>query len=154
MATKKKFEIWTVASLALLALFAIFLLWPLVGLLKQSVYTSDGQMSLANFEKFFTYVNGYYLKPIWNSLKVTVCSTTVSLLLGIPIAYFYSFYKIRGAKLIFVLSVLCSMSAPFIGAYSWILLMGRNGVVTTFLEGVLGFTVGNIYGFKGILLVQ
>lgn len=154
MATKKKFEIWTVASLVLLALFAIFLLWPLVGLLKQSVYTSDGQMSLANFEKFFTYVNGYYLKPIWNSLKVTVCSTTVSLLLGIPIAYFYSFYKIRGAKLIFVLSVLCSMSAPFIGAYSWILLMGRNGVVTTFLEGVLGFTVGNIYGFKGILLVQ
>ena len=83
MATKKKFEIWTVASLALLAMFAIFLLWPLVGLLKQSVYTSDGQMSLANFEKFFTYVNGYYLKPIWNSLKVTVCSTTVSLLLGI-----------------------------------------------------------------------
>jgi iron(III) transport system permease protein len=154
MATKKKFEIWTVASLALLAMFAIFLLWPLVGLLKQSVYTSDGQMSLANFEKFFTYVNGYYLKPIWNSLKVTVCSTTVSLLLGIPIAYFYSFYKIRGAKLIFVLSVLCSMSAPFIGAYSWILLMGRNGVVTTFLEGVLGLTVGNIYGFKGILLVQ
>ena len=109
---------------------------------------------MANFEKFFTYVNGYYLKPIWNSLKVTVCSTTVSLLLGIPIAYFYSFYKIRGAKLIFVLSVLCSMSAPFIGAYSWILLMGRNGVVTTFLEGVLGLTVGNIYGFKGILLVQ
>jgi iron(III) transport system permease protein len=154
MATKKKFEIWTVASLALLAMYAIFLLWPLVGLLKQSVYTSDGQMSLANFEKFFTYVNGYYLKPIWNSLKVTVCSTTVSLLLGIPIAYFYSFYKIRGAKLIFVLSVLCSMSAPFIGAYSWILLMGRNGVVTTFLEGVLGLTVGNIYGFKGILLVQ
>jgi iron(III) transport system permease protein len=145
---------WTVASLALLAMFAIFLLWPLVGLLKQSVYTSDGQMTLANFEKFFTYVNGYYLKPIWNSLKVTVCSTTVSLLLGIPIAYFYSFYKIRGAKLIFVLSVLCSMSAPFIGAYSWILLMGRNGVVTTFLEGVLGLTVGNIYGFKGILLVQ
>ena len=154
MVTKKKIEIWTVASLALLAMFAIFLLWPLVGLLKQSVYTSDGQMSLANFEKFFTYVNGYYLKPIWNSLKVTVCSTTVSLLLGIPIAYFYSFYKIRGAKLIFVLSVLCSMSAPFIGAYSWILLMGRNGVVTTFLEGVLGLTVGNIYGFKGILLVQ
>ena len=39
MATKKKFEIWTVASLALLAMFAIFLLWPLVGLLKQSVWT-------------------------------------------------------------------------------------------------------------------
>ena len=154
MVKKRRFEVWTVASLVLLALFALFLVYPLLGLLKQSIFTADGQLTTANFERFFTYVNGYYLKPIWNSLKVTVCSTVVSLLLGIPIAYFYSFYKIRGSKMIFVLSVLCSMSAPFIGAYSWILLMGRSGVVTTFLEGVLGVTVGNIYGFKGILLVQ
>lgn len=154
MVNKRKFEVWTVASLALLAMFILFLVYPLLGLLKQSVFTGDGQLTMANFERFFTYVNGYYLKPIWNSLKVTVCSTAVSLLLGIPIAYFYSFYKIRGAKMIFVLSVLCSMSAPFIGAYSWILLMGRSGVVTGFLEGMLGITVGNIYGFKGILLVQ
>lgn len=153
-AKKKKFELWTAVSLVLLATFLLFLVYPLLGLLKQSVFNSAGELSAANFERFFTYVNGYYLKPIWNSLKVTVCSTSVSLLLGIPIAYFYSFYKLRGAKLLFVLSVLCSMSAPFIGAYSWILLMGRSGVVTTFLEGVLGITVGNIYGFKGILLVQ
>ena len=152
--TKQKFEVWTVVSLVLLALFALFLLYPLVGLLKQSVFTSDGQFTMANFERFFTYVNGYYIKPIWNSVKVTVCSTAVSLLLGIPIAYFYSFYKIKGAKALFVISVLCSMSAPFIGAYSWILLMGRNGVITKGLSSLLGISVGNIYGFKGILLVQ
>ena len=77
--SKQKFEIWTVVSLVLLALFALFLLYPLVGLLKQSVFTSDGQFTTANFERFFTYVNGYYIKPIWNSVKVTVCSTAVSL---------------------------------------------------------------------------
>ena len=152
--SKRKFEIWTAVSIALLVLFLGFLVYPMLGLLKQSVFNSDGQFTWANFERFFTYTKGYYLKPIWNSVKVTVCSTLVSLALGIPIAYFYSFYKIRGAKLIFVLSVLCSMSAPFIGAYSWILLMGRSGVITGFLEDVLGMTVGNIYGFKGILLVQ
>ena len=150
----KKYDQWLIVSAILLVLFLVFLVWPLFGLLKQSVFNSAGEFSLANFERFFTYVNGYYLKPIWNSVKVTVCSTLVSLALGIPIAYFYSFYKIRGAKLIFVLAVLCSMSAPFIGAYSWILLMGRSGVITGFLAEVLGMTVGNIYGFKGILLVQ
>ena len=150
----KKYDQWLIVSIILLLLFVLFLVWPLFGLLKQSVFNSAGEFSLANFERFFTYVNGYYLKPIWNSIKVTVCSTLVSLILGIPIAYFYSFYKIRGAKLIFVLSILCSMSAPFIGAYSWILLLGRSGVITKFLEGILGITVGNIYGFKGILLVQ
>ena len=150
----KKYDQWLIVSGVLLLLFVAFLIWPLFGLLKQSVFNSAGEFTLANFERFFTYVNGYYLKPIWNSIKVTVCSTLVSLVLGIPIAYFYSFYRIRGAKLIFVLSILCSMSAPFIGAYSWILLLGRSGVITKFLSGILGMSVGSIYGFKGILLVQ
>ena len=152
--TKRKFELWTGVSVLLLVLFLGFLVYPLLGLLKQSVFNSEGQLSWANFQRFFTYTNGYYLKPIWNSIKVTVSSSLVSLILGIPIAYFYSFYKIRGAKLLFVVSVLCSMSAPFIGAYSWILLLGRSGVITKFLSGALGVTVGSIYGFKGILLVQ
>ena len=86
--SKKKFEVWTLVSIALLALFLLFLVYPLLGLLKQSVFNSEGVFSLENFERFFTYVDGYYLKPIGNSMKVTVCTTVISLLLGIPIAYF------------------------------------------------------------------
>ena len=152
--SKKKFELWTLVSLGLLAMFLLFLVYPMLGLLKQSVFDSAGNFTTANFERFFTYVNGYYIKPIWNSVKVTTSTTLVSLILGVPIAYFYSFYKIRGAKFIFVVSILCSMSAPFIGAYSWILLLGRNGAITQFLTTLLGIEVGSIYGFKGILIVQ
>ena len=153
MKTKKTDE-WIVVSLLLLALFVVFLLFPMVGLLKQSVFNSDGQFSLDNFKRFFTYTNGYYLKPLANSVKVTIVTTLVSLLLGVPIAYFYSFYKIRGAKFLFVVAILCSMSAPFIGAYSWILLLGRSGAITKFLSALLGVKMPAIYGFKGILLVQ
>ena len=46
------------------------------------------------------------------------------------------------------------MSAPFIGAYAWILLLGRSGIITKFFRDVFGIKIGNIYGFKGILLVQ
>ena len=153
MKTKKADE-WIVVSLLLLALFVVFLLFPMVGLLKQSVFNSDGQFSLDNFKRFFTYTNGYYLKPLANSVRVTIVTTLVSLLLGVPIAYFYSFYKIRGAKFLFVVAILCSMSAPFIGAYSWILLLGRSGAITKFLSALLGVKMPAIYGFKGILLVQ
>ena len=152
MKTKKKFEIWTVVSLVLLAAFLLFLVYPMFGLLKQAVITPEGEFSLREFAKFFS--KSYYTDTIVNSVKVTVTVTIVSLLLGIPIAYFYSFYKIRGAKALFVISILCSMSAPFIGAYSWIMLLGRSGAITQFLEGVLGISVGSIYGFKGILIVQ
>jgi len=149
---KKKFELWTVVSLVLLALFLLFLVYPMFGLLKQSVMNEDGQFTLQEFVKFFS--KSYYTSTIWNSVKVTVAVTCVSLLLGIPMSYFYSFYKLKGAKVLFVVSILCCMSAPFIGAYSWIMLLGRSGVITQFIESILPIKMGSIYGFKGILLVQ
>ena len=44
------------------------------------------------------------------------------------------------------------MSPNFIGAYSWILLLGRSGTVTQLLKG-LGIHMPSIYGFGGMLLV-
>ena len=149
---KKKFELWTVVSLVLFALFLLFLVYPMFGLLKQSVVTEEGGFTLQEFVKFFS--KSYYTSTIWNSVKVTLAVTAVSLVLGIPMSYFYSFYKLKGAKVLFVLSILCCMSAPFIGAYSWIMLLGRSGVITQFIESILPIKVGSIYGFKGILLVQ
>ena len=149
--SKKKFEVWTVVSLVLLASFLLFLVYPMFGLLKQAVISPEGEFTLSQFQKFFS--KSYYTDTIVNSVKVTLCVTAISLLLGIPIAYFYSFYRIRGAKTLFVLSILCSMSAPFIGAYSWIMLLGRSGAITQFLLN-FGIDIGSIYGFKGILIVQ
>ena len=152
MTKKRKLEIWTVVSIVLLASFLFFLVYPMFGLLKESVISPEGNFTLEQFQKFFS--KSYYTGTIVNSMKVTITVTAVSLLLGIPIAYFYSFYKIKGAKLLFVMSILCSMSAPFIGAYSWIMLLGRSGAITVFLKEVFGITLGSIYGFKGILIVQ
>ena len=152
MTKKRKLEVWTVVSIVLLASFLFFLVYPMFGLLKESVISPEGNFTLEQFQKFFS--KSYYTGTIVNSMKVTITVTAVSLLLGIPIAYFYSFYKIKGAKLLFVMSILCSMSAPFIGAYSWIMLLGRSGAITVFLKEVFGITLGSIYGFKGILIVQ
>ena len=149
---KRKFEVWHVITLIFLALFALFLVYPMFGILRQAVFDSDGRFSLAQFEKFFS--TPYYSSTILNSFKVTIMVTAVTLLLGIPFAYFYSFFQLRGAKFLFVVSILCCMSAPFIGAYSWIMLLGRNGVITVFLKNSFGIRLGSIYGFGGILMVQ
>jgi iron(III) transport system permease protein len=45
------------------------------------------------------------------------------------------------------------MSPPFIGAYSWILLLGSNGLITQWLRSWTGLAVPSIYGFAGILIV-
>lgn len=148
----RRFDLWTVASIALFLMFLVFLIYPLFGVMKQSIVGDDGKLTFSQFAKFFS--QKYYTNTIFNSIKVTLAVTICSLLVGIPMSYFYSFYKIKLSKLVFTISILCCMSAPFLGAYSWILLLGRSGVITTFFKESLGINIGNIYGFGGILLVQ
>ncbi len=72
--------------------------------------------------KFFT--KKYYWGALVNSFKVTVVSTLVASLIGVPMAYLLRSVKIRGAGLINILIVISYLSPPFIGAYSWIQLLG------------------------------
>jgi iron(III) transport system permease protein len=110
----------------------------------------DG-VSLASFAKFFS--SKYYYGVIINSLMVTLSVTVCTCLLAVPLAYVLTTVKIRFASIIQILILISSTSAPFIGAYSWILLLGRSGVVTKFFRNVMGITTPDIYGFAGILLV-
>ena len=143
---------WSGVTIIFLVLFVLFLIYPLLGILQQSVISKEGEFTLQEFTKFFS--QAYYSKTILNSFKVSIAITAVTLLLGIPFSYFYSFYHLKGSKFLFVVGILCCMSAPFIGAYSWILLLGRSGVVTVFLKNAFGIQLGSIYGFGGILFVQ
>lgn len=153
MKRKKKIDGWFIIKLAVLALFVLILIYPLFGILKQSIIASDGSgFTLEYFKKFFS--KSYYVSTIMNSFKVTVAVTAVSVLIALPLSYFYSFYRIRGSRIIFVASLLACMSAPFIGAYAWIMLLGRSGVITQFMKTTFGIVIPNVYGFKGILLVQ
>jgi iron(III) transport system permease protein len=149
---QKKLDMWNGVTILFLVLFALFLIYPLFGILQQAVISKEGVFTLQEFTKFFS--QAYYSKTILNSFKVSIAITAVTLLLGIPFSYFYSFYHLKGSKFLFVVGILCCMSAPFIGAYSWILLLGRSGVITVFLKNVLGIQLGSIYGFGGILFVQ
>ena len=150
MERNHSFEIWTVVSLCIFALLAFFLVYPLWCLLRESVIL-NGEFSLDAFERFFS--QEIYWGSIINSLKVGLSVMVLSLLIGIPFSYFYTFYTLLGRKLLFVLCLLCSMSAPFIGAYAWILLLGNSGIITLALKA-LGLHHISIYGFGGVVFVE
>lgn len=149
---KKRFDGWFIVSLIMLAAFLLVLIYPLFGIIRQSVVMPDGSVTMEQFTKFFS--AQHYVKTIFNSFKVTFFVTAVTLIIGIPFAYFYAFYKLKGAKLLFIISILCCMSAPFLGAYSWIMLLGRSGVITKFVKTTFGIVLPSIYGFGGIALSQ
>lgn len=149
-AKKNPTDIWIAISWCVLALYAVFLIYPLIGLLDEAVMV-NGQFSWENFAAFVA--KPYYIQTIGNSLVVSTVVTIISLVVGVPLAYFYTMYDLKGKKPLQILIVLCSMSAPFIGAYSWILLLGRNGLITNILKPI-GIVLPSIYGFRGIVLVQ
>ena len=151
MRTKRKFEIWTVLSWVLLLIFLLFFVYPMCSLLWESIYVKGEGFTLKAFRNFFA--KPYYYGTIFNSLKVSVAVMLVTLVIGVPFSYFYTFYELKGRRVLFVLCLLCTMSAPFIGAYAWILMLGRSGFISVFLRSI-GINIGSIYGFGGILLVQ
>ena len=147
---KRRIDVWTSISILLVFLFSLFLVFPIFKLLKEAVFV-NGTFTLQAFQQFFS--RPYYYTSIFNSAKIALTVTFFSLLLGIPFSYFYTYFKIKGKKLLFVLVLLSTMSAPFIGAYAWILLMGNSGLITQLLRNI-GIKGLSIYGFGGIVFVQ
>ena len=149
---KPQFDFWTIVTIGILAVFALFLIYPLISLFVDGfLEEGTGAFTMANFTKFFG--KKFYYRSLLNSLKLTVCVTICSLLIGVPLAYIMSFFKIRGKGVIEILIIISMMSPNFIGAYSWILLLGRSGVITQFLSNTFGIQMPSIYGFGGMLLV-
>ena len=152
MNKQKHSPIWTFLALLVLALFLIFVVYPLVLILYKSVINpSDGSFTLENFTRFFT--RKYYTNTLINSFKVTIVATLISATLGLLMAYITRQYQIAGSKWLNICIVVSYLSPPFIGAYAWIQLLGRNGVITRFINGLFGVTFEGIYGFAGIVLV-
>ena len=147
---RKKLNIWTASSFFIFLTYLVFLVYPIVTVLKQALI-HEGQFSLANFVTFFS--KAYYSETLVNSFKVSITATVTSLVVGTLLAYLFSMYDFKGKKFLQILIIIASMSAPFVGAYSWILLLGRNGVITKFLTNTLHLPAIDIYGFKGIVLV-
>ncbi|MEM1484513.1 iron ABC transporter permease [Oscillospiraceae bacterium PP1C4] len=147
-----RLDIWGIITLCMIGIYALFLIYPMAHLVQQSVTDGEtGRFTMEYFVKFFS--KSYYFDTLLNSFKVSIAATILSILIGTPLAYLFSIYKIKGKSVLNILVIVASMSAPFIGAYSWILLLGRSGVITTFLKK-LGIVIPDIYGFGGIVLVM
>lgn len=151
---KFKLDFWNVVTIGIFLIFAVCLIYPLFSLFFSSLKDSNtGEFTLSNFVQFFT--KKYYYESLWRSFSVTIITTilTITIVIGVPLAYVMTTCKIKGKGLIEILIIISVLSPPFIGAYSWILLLGRSGVITTFLSDTFGINLPSIYGFSGILLV-
>ena len=147
-----QWDFWTGITFLSIAVFGLFLIYPLFSLFLSAFQNADtGAFSLENFAHFFQ--RRYYYGSMINSFMVTSCVTVLAIIIGTTLAYFMSLYKVKGKSLVEVCIIISLLSPPFIGAYSWILIGGRSGILTRFLSDAFGIRFPSIYGFAGILLV-
>ena len=144
-------DFWTFVKFLVIASMCLFIVYPFYTILTKSIFSDKVEgATLYNFTRFFT--KKYYYEPLIRS--IVVCSTTVltSTLIGVPIAYVLTRYNVPGKQLVHILIIMSLMSPPFIGAYSWIILAGRQGIVAK-LFTALGLGAPTIYGKGGIIFV-
>lgn len=147
----RQFGFWQVVTfLIFLVLFGL-LVMPVVNIVGLSLSGKDSQSGiLANYTTFFS--ERFYYQTLINSLQVSVAATVLAVLFGVPAAYFATRYDIIGRSFVRAAVVLTFVSPPFIGSYSWVVLFGRSGIVTSTLAD-LGIPLPSIYGAPGIVLV-
>jgi iron(III) transport system permease protein len=148
----KRADIWHLVTFIGFAIVIVFLVYPLFDVFQYSFKNKEtGELSLANWKEFFG--RAYYMRAFGHSMFIALATTFFSMVLGIPLAFFTTRYKIKGSNLLTTLSVLALLSPTFIGAYSWITMLGRNGFLRNLFSSI-GITLPPIYGALGIILAD
>ena len=94
--------------------------------------------------------NARYQKAVLHSLFMVAISTASSTLLGFIFAFSITRTDIPLKKMFKAISLLPLFSPPFMVAFSYIMMFGRNGLITSKLFGL----DVNIFGWHGLWLAQ
>ena len=144
-------DFWFFAKIIVIAVMCLFIVYPFYTILTKSVFSNKVEgLTLYNFIRFFT--KPYYYQTLIRSMVVCFATVFSTTLIGVPIAYLMTRYNIPGKKILHIFIIMSLMSPPFIGAYSWIILLGRNGLLAK-LFATFGATAPTIYGRGGIIFV-
>lgn len=99
-------------------------------------YNIVADWTLANYERL---ARPLYLGIFWETIKIAVMVTVISLIVGYPVAYYLARKTKRFRLTLLVLVILPLWTSYLVRTYAWMLILGTNGAVNQALQG-LGIT--------------
>jgi len=143
-----------------LAFLVIFLFWPMMNTLVRAFLGPGSKFNFdnvgfSNFTRFLT--SPLYQKSLRNSFVLGSLVVIFSVLVGVPMGYFVARVKMPGKNLLLSLGILPVIMPSFVGAFSWIILLGRQGVLRHFINialAPLGMEIPSIYGMFGMVFTM
>ncbi len=130
----------------LFLLLAFFLLYPIIAVLVKSIRGPSG-FTLEYYRAFFA--KNYYYRSLFNTLLLGVINTVVCLVIGFCLAYMTTRGPYALRKPLKIISLVPLIAPPYLFALSLIILFGRNGIVTRWLD-----LHWQLYGFAGVVISQ
>jgi len=141
-------------ALPAMLLLAIFFVVPVVSLLLRSITEPD--LGLQNYEALLA--TSTYARIFWNTFMVASVVTTVTILLGYPVAWLLSILPARWAAIGFGIILLSMWTNLLARTYAWMVLLQSTGVINRSLQalGIIdeplplinnltGVTIGMVY---------
>ncbi|MBI3709639.1 MAG: iron ABC transporter permease [Proteobacteria bacterium] len=133
------------------AFLGLFLLYPLFGVFKASFLDPTGvSFTLDNYARVLS--RAFYRASLTNSLTIGLGATLATTAIGVPLAFCLARLPVPGKPVLLALAALPLVLPSFVGAYAWVLLLGRSGIVSQALRAI-GIDGVSIYGKHGLILV-
>ena len=129
MTSGKRACVWLALILPGVFFVTIFMLIPLFSILV-STFFSDSIFTLENYGKLLR--STYFQQVFGRSVRLSLLSTLLCALLGFPCAYYISRYSKRKG-LMMALAVFPMFTSPVIRSFSWMVILGRKGIVNQML---------------------
>ena len=118
-----------------MAFITLILVYPLWGVIQQSVVSEDGDFTLAGYRDLETSV--LFHKVLWNTFEISLTATVITLLFAYPVAYHLAKQTPRRRAFLMLLVLLPFWTSILVKSFAFLIVLGEHGFVN---EGIRLFT--------------
>lgn len=111
----------------------LFLVIPIVMTIASTFY-QEGSFTVQGYLTFLS--DPYYLKIVWTTLRVSLVTTFVCILLGFPVAYYISRLGPRKKGILLALAVFPLLTSSVVRSFSWMIILGKKGLLNSSLQSL------------------
>jgi iron(III) transport system permease protein len=122
----------------ILSIMLMFLVWPIILTVRGGFVSADGGFTLDYFFAEGTGVlrDPLYLRGLLNAFLIAVCTTTLCLVVTLPMAAIATSRDFPGKAMVSALVLVPLILPPFVGAIGLRAILGRTGSLNAFLQWI------------------
>lgn len=109
-----------------LLVLTLFMIIPIASTLLSTFYEA-GSFTLSGYMQYLQ--DPYFLNILWVTLRTSLLTTFICIILAFPAAYYISKCRPRMKMLLLLMSIFPLLTSPVIRSFSWMVILGKGGIV-------------------------